>query len=544
MFEFDDMPVQYPIGEHNFRDLRERGCLYVDKTQYVARLLVQGKFIFLSRPRRFGKSLLLSTIESYFKGEKELFEGTWIGEREKNWKKYPVLHFDMSGCSGKNADTIEKFLNDRIARYETSYGVPNKEHLDDVGSRFNSLILNIYAATGCRVVVLIDEYDKGILETLDEPENKKMNDVLRAFYSQPKAATEAVQFCMVTGVARFGSYTLFSGPNNYYDISMNTLYASICGITQSELLGNFSDGIKLLSEKRKETQEDTIEALRQKYDSYRFTESEEKVYNPFSVLCAFAEQRMDNFWIKSGISKVFVKYLSQSEFDLIELQNLWVTRDRMEKKYSKEDSIPLLFQTGYLTIKDVEDSKLYRLGIPNGEVRSALVDQLIPLYTGIPENDFPLRLKRLQDKVKDGDVTGWIEDVRSIISRIPYRLFGPTDSNKEKEDERQDAKAKAIANYERTYHLLVHIIFQMLDLEAQSEIEIAGGRIDMVMKTKKFIYVIEFKLDGTTSEALAQIDEKGYLIPWRADGRKVYKIGIVFSSKDHNIKDYEYLPKD
>lgn len=536
--------VKYPVGEHSFREIREGGFAYVDKTKYVHELIEQGKFIFLSRPRRFGKSLMLSTIEWYFRGEQRLFEGTWLGTYEKEWKQYPVLHFDMSDTSGESAHTMKLYLNDRMTEYEEEYALPNKSYLEDIGSRFNALIKGVCRKTGTKVVILIDEYDNGILETLDakQKEQEEMSKVLRAFYKQPKAATESVKFCMITGVARFASYTLFSGPNNYLDISMMDEYAGICGITQQELLDNFEDGIQKIADRNEETREQALAELRQKYDSYRFTESKELVYNPFSLISAFTEGRLANFWIKSGTSKVFVKYLTRSEFDLLELENLKVTRDRMEGKYTEKDSIPLLFQTGYLTIKDVEYGQLYRLGIPNGEVRSALVNQLMPMYMGISEDRFPELLLSLQQKVKNGDVNGWIEELKSLLSKIPYQLFGPTDSHLKDEQKREEAKTQSIAHFERTYHLIVHMAFQMLAVDARSEISVAGGRIDMLVGTNNYLYVIEFKLDGTPHGALEQIDNRGYLLPWHSDGRKVFKIGIVFSSKDRNISAYEFLP--
>lgn len=531
--------VKYPVGEQSFRELRRGGYLYVDKTEYIDWLINQNKFIFLARPRRFGKSLLLSTIEWYFRGAKDLFEGTWLGDHEEDWKQYPVLHFDMSITSGKSAETVEDFLHRKIEEYENEFELEKHSNSKDVGLRFNELIRKIYKKTGNQVVILIDEYDNGILETLYSPEETQeaMSNVLRAFYRQPKAATEAIKFCMVTGVARFGSYTLFSGPNNYFDISMMDDYAAICGITQEELLAYFGSGIERLSNLRKISKTEMVEELRLKYDSYRFSQCKDLVYNPFSLLCAFTEGRLEDYWIKSGTSKVFVKYLSRSEFDLMELQNLWVTRSRMEGKYTSEDTIPLLFQTGYLTIKEVDyNANLYRLGIPNGEVQSALVEQLMPIYMGLSENQFPKRLADLKAKVREGNVSGWIEDVKSFISGIPYHLFGPKEGAK-----REDG---SISHFERTYHIIVHMIFQMLNLETRSEIAVSGGRIDMVVGTDKYLYVIEFKLDGTAKEALQQIDDRGYLIPWQSDGRKVYKVGIVFSSKERNISAYAYEPKE
>lgn len=388
MDDLDIKKVKYPIGEHDFGELRRGGYLYVDKTPFVKQLIDQGKFIFLSRPRRFGKSLLLSTIEAYFRGDKDLFTGTWLGENEKEWIQYPVLHFDMSITCGNDVDEMKAYFHDTIRMHETQYGLPINDHISDPGRRFNYLINGIYQLSGRQVVILIDEYDNGILETLNAPKevSNAMSALLRAFYKQPKAATKAVRFCMVTGVARFGSYTLFSGSNNYNDISMNPSFAACCGITQQEMVDYFDKGISQFCEDNGWTREKTLSVLKLKYDSYRFTKSPELVYNPYSLLLAFNDVNLGDYWIKSGTSRVFVEYLSRSEFDLLELQNLWVDQSRMEATYSADDAIPLLFQTGYLTIKDFKSDEigevLYRLGLPNGEVRSALINQLMPKYMG------------------------------------------------------------------------------------------------------------------------------------------------------------------
>lgn len=280
--------VRYPIGEQDFREVRENGCVYVDKTHFIPDLIWAGKFLFLSRPRRFGKSLLLSTLHYYFKGDKELFDGLWIANHEKKWTHYPVLHFDFSRCSAQNAEEMKAFLHRRLGEYEEEYGLKTNSDVEDAGERFGTLIKSISLKTGLHVVILIDEYDKGIMETMDDqPRLDAMTIVLRAFFSQPKAMTAHVKFCMVTGVARFANYTLFSGPNNFSDISMTRDFASICGITQDELIENFQPGIAKIKEYNNWSTEETIEALRLKYDSYRFTASKEKVYNPFSLLNAF-----------------------------------------------------------------------------------------------------------------------------------------------------------------------------------------------------------------------------------------------------------------
>ncbi len=533
-----DDDIIYPIGEQDFKEIRTNGSVYVDKMHFIPLLRRAGKFLFLSRPRRFGKSLLLSTLHYYFEGQKELFDGLWIGEHEKDWKRYPVLHFDMSRCSAQDAEEMLAFLHRQIEDYEEEYGIALRSDIRDAGERFGSLIKRISQLTDTQVVILIDEYDKGILETMDDKSRfDAMSIVLRAFFSQPKAMTKYVRFCMVTGVARFPNYTLFSGPNNLSDISMNWRFASICGITQEEMTVTFQLGLAELAERNGWSYEETVRALQMKYDSYRFTDSDEKVYNPFSLLNAFYHCKLDNYWIKSGVSRVFVKYLSRSEFDLIELQDLWVDRTRMEDIFKEEDSIPLLYQTGYLTIVDTRGDSLYRLAIPNGEVRSALVDQLMPRYLGVSVNKLPMLLQDLKEKVLDGRVDEWLTILKSLVAKVPSQLFGKTTP-----EEEPTHQVNSIERFELTYHIIVHIIFQLLSLDARSEICVSGGRIDMVVETTKLVYVMEFKLDEGAFSALYQIDSKEYLLSWSADNRQVYKIGISFSSHTRSIKDWEVVP--
>lgn len=530
--------VRYPLGQQNFRKVRESGSLYVDKTHYIPELMWTSDFIFLSRPRRFGKSLLLSTLESYFRGEKELFEGLAIYEEEKDWGRYPVLHFDMSRCNGQSAEGMRAFLFSQLKSYEQEYEIVAESNTDDVGVYFSSLIKAVSQKVGRKVVILIDEYDKGVTEIMDDPVRlEAMSIVLRAFYSQPKAMSKYVHFSMITGVTRFPNCTLFSGPNNYTDISLNENFAGICGITQQELQDNFSQGLRVLGERKGWSMEETVEELRLKYDSYRFTASHEMVYNPYSLLYVFTDNRLSNYWIKSGISKVFMKYLSDANFDLLELQDLWVNQARMEDIFRKDDNIPLLFQTGYLTIVDTRGDDLYRLAIPNGEVRSTLLEQLLPRYTGINENELPLKFHNLKEKLTHGDIDGWIRELQTIIAKIPSYLF----TKPKKTEEEEDSELARISHLEATYHIIVNIIFQMLSVDARSEIAVSGGRIDMVAEALKYVYVMEFKLDGAPEEALRQIDDKGYHLSWNAEDRKVFKIGIVFSSTTRTISTWEFM---
>lgn len=513
--------TKYPIGIQTFEQLRNRDCVYVDKTTFIHQLVCCGvTTFFLSRPRRFGKSLLLSTIDAYFKGRKDLFEGLAIYELEKEWKSYPVLHFDFSESQAKSSEVLTEFILWNLNCYEKEFGITETSVIKDVGLRFGALIEKIYQATGKEVVILIDEYDKGILEVLENTEQLEANqDILRPFFSQIKAKGKYLRFCLITGVARFRNYTIFSGFNNPKDLSMDPKYACICGITKEELLENFNESIISLAENIGLTFDQTVEQLRLKYDGYRFTSSREMVYNPFSILNCFDTDQLENYWVSSGSSKVFVDYLSKSRFDLLDLENMWVTKSRMESTYSTTDPIPLLFQTGYLTIKEF-DMGLYRLGIPNGEVRNSLVDDLIPRYMGIDKDDLPLMMRDLRRKLDSADINGFMRILQSLVAKIPYQEMD-------------------MENLERTYHLVIYELFLIMGVESRSEVSMSGGRIDLVVETRNYVYVIEFKLGGSVEDALAQIDDRGYHLPWSADGRHVYKIGAVFSPETRTLAEWQ-----
>ncbi len=504
--------LKYPIGMQSFERLRNDGSVYVDKTEYVWRMTHSGaNTYFLSRPRRFGKSLLLSTIEAYFLGKKHLFDGLYLGEHETEWPTYPVIHIDMSDIQATDSKRLEEDLSLTLKKYADRYGVPYNAETGSLGKRFGSLMRDIHDKTGKDVVVLIDEYDKGIIEVLDNAEELEINqDLLRPFFAQIKSCNDILRFCLITGVARFRHYTIFSGFNNPKDISMDTDYAAICGITEEELLGYFTPGIESMAEAEGVAFDAMVGELRLKYDGYRFTRSNTLVYNPFSILNCFDEQSMDDFWIKSGNSKVFVKYLAKSDFDVTKIEYVRSDKEEMEGTFKADNPIPLLFQTGYLTIKDFKRGRYY-LGIPNGEVRKALVDELVPQYMGTSLSNFRTRLDDIQDAVMDGEPETLLVNLQSLFASVPY----------------QDIDVPRLEKY---YHVMVYQIFLMLGIDARSEISMSGGRIDLLVKAQHYVYVMEFKLDGSPEEALAQIDSHAYALPWKADGRKVFKIGVNFSS--------------
>mgnify|MGYP004446979943 FL=1 len=513
-------PILYPIGIQSFEQLRRYGYRYVDKTAYVYRLTREPKCFFLSRPRRFGKSLLLSTMEAYFLGKRELFEGLAISQWEKDWIEYPVLHFDFSRAEANDIAKLGSFILDTLKGYADQYGVKLRNETAGLGVMFGSLIEDIHATTGKQVVILVDEYDKSTLEVIENEKQLKENqDLLQPFFTQIKALGAIIRFAFITGVARFRHYTIFSGFNNLDDISLDDDYAAICGLTEQELTENFAEGIKEFSEQMHCAEQDAIQQLRFKYDGYRFTAADTLVYNPFSILNALSKRRLQNFWVQSGASKPFIKFLTNTRFDIMSLLDAWLTAESLEATYSYEQPLPLLFQTGYLTIERV-DGALYKLNIPNGEVRSALVDELIPKFMGINQDSLPKKLVSIKHMLESGDVDGFMRELQSMIASIPYHEFD-------------------YGNVEKTYHLIVYQVFLMLGIDARSEIAVSGGRIDMVAQTAGYVYVFEFKLGNSPTEALSQIEDKGYSLPWSGDGRKVVKIGVQFSPDTRTISAWQ-----
>lgn len=370
--------VKYPIGVQSFEKIRTDGALYVDKTDIIAQLIKKSNYVFLSRPRRFGKSLLLSTIEAYFQGKKQLFEGLEISQCEEKWEEYPVLHFDLSRDEANSPEKLEEYLLKVITKYEGLYGVNIGNDVTSVGGRFGWLIEYVSRATGKGCVILIDEYDKGIQETIkDKPALERNQQLLRPFFSQLKAQDQYIKFAMVTGVARFRHYTLFSGANNLEDISFMEEYAAICGITLDEMKKYFPIGLEDLATKYKVSVEEITNNLLQKYDGYRFTEADIHVCNPFSLLNAFSKKRIGDYWLTSGTSKVFIDFLQHANYDLSQLYGIWATEAQLSGFSEDNDPVPLLYQTGFLTIDDFNlDLNEYLLKIPNGEVHDILLSLL------------------------------------------------------------------------------------------------------------------------------------------------------------------------
>ncbi|MCC8113765.1 MAG: ATP-binding protein [Bacteroidales bacterium] len=512
--------IIYPIGIQTFSEIRKGHYLYVDKTAYVYQLVKTGKYYFLSRPRRFGKSLLLSTIESYFLGQKDLFEGLALYELEKDWKEYPVLHFDFNSGQYDGPEGVYAMLSDQLDAYERQYGaVPGSMQL---GNRFGRLIRQVHEQTGRQVVLLFDEYDKPLLETInDRPLQEKYRRELKPFYGCVKTYDRYIQFAFFTGVTKIGKLSVFSDLNNLEDISMVDEYAQICGVTRREIETDMAEPVRRLAQKYGISDEEMHLRLKKEYDGYRFTREDAKVYNPYSLLCCFKQQRIDRYWFQTGTPSYLAHLLHRHHFSLWDLDGITRKASQISSVSSfTSDPIPVIYQSGYLTIKEYNPTfEKFKLGFPNTEVREGFIDSLLPYYIG-EKGAESFDVEALLNAINTGNVNGFIEELQSLFADIPYI----------------DAKD---FSYEGEFRNVLYIIFSILGFYAQVEKQINTGRIDLVVKTVTTVYVMEFKLDGSADEALAQIDSRDYSIPYRASGKKIVKVGISFSHAHRNISDWK-----
>lgn len=506
----------YPIGIQNFEDLRRNGYIYVDKTALIHRLVRTGKYYFLGRPRRFGKSLMISTLEAYFQGKRELFKGLDIEKQEKEWTVRPVLHLDLNGQEYKSQQDLEEILNSYLVKWEKLYRCESPE--TSASLRFSAIIRNAAKQTGQNVAILIDEYDKPLIQAIG---NEKLQDqyrnTLKAFYGNLKSCDGYIKFAILTGVTRFSRVSIFSDLNNLNDITMDDKYASLCGITEKELRTDFEPDIRQLAEKMNISFDETCNKLKKLYDGYHFTENGEGMYNPFSLLNTFYRMEPDNYWFATGTPTLLVKMLKQNNYRLSNLtegvQASSYELNGMEN--SENNPVPMFFQTGYLTIKDYDkEFKTYTLGFPNEEVKRGFINFLIPNYVNISEHESAFQIMNFVKEVRAGKIDDFMTRLQSFMADTPYELA------------RQQ---------ELHYQNVLYIMFSLLGFYTEAEYHTSQGRIDMVVKTKEYIYVMEFKLEGSAEEALKQINEKQYATPFAADSRKLYKIGVNFSNKTRNI---------
>ena len=517
--------MKYPIGIQSFDQIIEGNWVYVDKTDLVYRLVTTTKTCFLSRPRRFGKSLLVSTLDAYFRGRKELFDGLMIAKLEKDWHQYPVFKIDFNGVNFTEKGNLEATIEYYLANWEKIYGETPREV--PMGKRFEQILSLAYQQTGRRAVVLVDEYDKPILDALDTPLEDANREILKAFYSTFKGADEYLRFVLLTGVTKFSQVSVFSGFNQPKDISMDNHYEALCGVTQVELEHYFAEPIANLAEKFNYTVEEMKDVLKMQYDGYHFGSGLLGVYNPFSLLNAFGKRQLRNYWFSSGTPTYLIRLLAHFKENMNELTGKYYRPEEfIDYKADVEQPLPMIYQSGYLTIKDYDMRRnRFLLDFPNNEVKDGFLTALATSY--------------LQPKKR---VEGWVDDVvdaleagetdtlctlfTSFLASIPYTM-----RRKEDEPER-----------ERYFQYTFYLIFRMLSVytvyveKAQSQ-----GRVDCVIETPQYVYIFEFKLDGTAAEALQQIEEKGYAREYTADARKLYKIGASFSSETGTIGEWQVV---
>ena len=484
--EYNALMRKLPIGIQTFEKLRKENYLYVDKTEFVWKMAFASNPYFLSRPRRFGKSLLLSTFEAYFEGKKELFEGLAIEKMETEWKKYPVLHLDLNAEKYDSPERLGDILSNQLTQWELKYGKGVDENT--LSTRFSGIIRRACEQAGCGVVVLVDEYDKPLLQALgNDALLEDYRKTLKAFYGVLKSADRYLRFVFLTGVTKFSQVSVFSDLNQLNDISMKPQYATVCGITRQELIDTFTPELQQLAEANRLMWEETLAKMEAMYDGYHFCEFSEGVFNPFSVLNVFDGRKFSNYWFQTGTPTFLVEMLRKSEYDLRTLLNGIEAPASMFSEYRVEanNPIPLIYQSGYLTIKGYNERfQNYLLEFPNDEVRYGFMSFLVPFYTG------------------------------AFFADFPYELNAKT---------------------ERHYQVVFYLVFKLMGQFTQAEVKSAKGRADAIVKTPKYIYVFEFKLNGTAEEALQQIEDKGYLIPYQADGREVIKLGVEFSAEERNI---------
>ena len=504
----------YPIGIQTFERIRKEDKFYVDKTEYIYRMThTDGTYFFLSRPRRFGKSLLVSTFQSYFEGKKELFEGLAIEKLEKEWNEYPVLHFDLSKGKHMEKAQLEEYLGYLLEDYEQKYGIEN--HRNGNNNRFNDLIEVVYRKTGKQVVVLIDEYDAPLLDVAHEKEKlDELRNTMRNFYSPLKGNESMLRFVFLTGITKFSQLSIFSELNNITNVSMDVPYAGICGITKEELLTQMSDDIDALAEHLELSREKTIQELKDHYDGYHFTWPSPDVYNPYSLLNCFAKQKMDSFWFGSGTPTFLIEKMREFHVLPSQLGKVRAKAASFDAATERMTSLtPLLYQSGYLTIKDYEKKiDVYTLDFPNKEIEVGLFDSLLPGYLGSEIDAGRVVVADISTYINNGEMDEALQLLADFLETIPY-----CDNT----------------HYEGHWQQTLYIMFALLtNYDILVEQHTAKGRIDITMETADTIYVMELKFNKSAEEALAQIEAKHYADAFKMSGKKVVKIGLNFSVKD------------
>ena len=511
---------KYPVGIQTFEKIREGNYLYIDKTQYLADFIDKGyQYVFLSRPRRFGKSLFASMIHAYYEGRKELFDGLAISQKERDWTCHPVLHFDMSGAKHFDEERLEHYLNMQLIPYEDKYGRDEREmHPNE---RFKGVVMRAYEQTHQKVALIIDEYDAPLLDVVHEEQNlAALRRTMQNFYSPIKSLDPYLEFVFLTGITKFAQLSIFSELNNLFNISMYDQYSAICGISSNELQTQMRPDVERLAERLHLSVDETFALLKKKYDGYHFSKNSEDVYNPFSLIKALAAGDIGDYWFESGTPTYIMKLLLKYNVSLRDLtgQDAGVS-DFDVSPENMTSALPLLYQSGYLTIKHYDPMiGLYTLAYPNEEVRTGMIRSLAANYL-IPASgtNSSFVIKFVKAAIA-GDMEEALTQMRAYLAGVSYRLANKT---------------------ERDVQTIFYLVFSLIGAYIKVEEESSHGRADVVITLPSVVYVMELKLDGSADAALKQIDEKGYLIPYSADGRKLVKIGVNYSSEERTITEWK-----
>ena len=515
-----------PISVQSFEKLRESNCIYVDKTAYVYRLAHDVAQFFLIRPRRFGKSLLLSTLKAYWEGKKELFSGLAIEKLEADnadaWQPYPVLYIDFNGKNYQNDNALEDVLKSHLTAWEEQYDINRVQ--DSLEERFKDLLKKISTKTGKRCVVLVDEYDKPLLDLVDNPKLQEHNKaVFKGFFSNLKSCNDYIRFVFITGVTKFHKVSIFSDLNQLKDISLNEEFSAICGITDTELRANFAPEIAAMAQKLQISEEECLTKLKQQYDGYRYHHNGIGVYNPFSLINAFSDKEFGAYWFESGTPTFLVKQLKEINFDVRRFADhtIYASAGQL-KDYSgaNSDPVPLLYQSGYLTIADYDpDDGEYTLAFPNNEVKYGFLQSLMPEYVSDCGSSSGLDIFTFRRYIKKGDLESIRKVLTALFARITYTSKDTT--------------------FEHYFQTVIYLVFTLLGQFTECEMHTFTGRIDCRVVTKDFIYLFEFKRDESAEKALQQINDKDYTLPFTADSRKLYKIGVSFESEKRILTDWK-----
>ena len=506
----------YPIGIQNFEKIRNDGYFYIDKTALMYQMVKTGSYYFLSRPRRFGKSLLVSTLEAYFQGKKELFEGLAVEKLEKDWIKYPILHLDLNIEKYDTSESLDNILDKSLTAWEKLYGAEPSER--SFSLRFAGIIERACKLAGQRVVILVDEYDKPMLQAIGNEElQKQFRNTLKPFYGALKTMDGCIKFAFLTGVTKFGKVSVFSDLNNLDDISMWNEYVEICGISEREIHNNLETELHEFAAARGITYDKLCEELRECYDGYHFTHNSIGMYNPFSLLNAFKRKDFGSYWFETGTPTYLVKLLQKHHYDLERMTHEETDAQVLNSIDSESTNpIPVIYQSGYLTIKGYdEEFGMYRLGFPNREVEEGFVRFLLPYYANVNKVESPFEIQKFVREVRSGDYSSFFRRLQSFFADTTYEV---------------------IRDQELHYENVLFIVFKLVGFYAKVEYHTSEGRIDLVLQTDKFIYIMEFKLNGTAEEALQQINDKHYALPFEMDERKLFKIGVNFSAETRNIE--------